>query len=113
MTDRHRAPMTEAQMLAGIKAAARATGFETFHNLYSPGSDPGFPDLIVVGFGEIRAYELKGPKGRVSDRQLDWIRELNAAGVPARVVWPEDYDGVIAELGEIYERAHRRAVAPR
>lgn len=107
MTERHTATMTEAQMLAGIKTAARAIGFRTYHNLYAPGSDSGFPDLIVVGFGEVRAYELKGPRGRVADRQRDWIHDLNEAGIPARIVWPEDYDGVIAELGEIYERAHR------
>lgn len=44
------------------------------------GTQPGWPDLCVVGQGWIRYLEVKKPGGRVSPNQLlvhGWLRERN------------------------------------
>jgi hypothetical protein len=94
--------MTEAQMLAGIKAAAKGLGFLVFHNTYAIGSDRGFPDLVIVGYGRSWFLELKGPKGRIRPEQTTWIRELIYAGHIADIIWPDDYDEMLEALQVAY-----------
>jgi hypothetical protein len=101
-------PLTEAQMLAGLKAAAKGLGYFVFHNTYSIGSDRGFPDLVIVGHERTFFLELKGPKGRVRPEQDVWINALFDAGHDARIVWPDDYDTILRELQIVYQRAMRR-----
>ena len=97
--------MTEAQLQRAIVLAAKQLGFLCYHSAYSIGSEPGFPDLTIVGKGRLWMLELKGPKGRVSERQEAWIETLCQAGIDARIIWPADYDAVMAELMQAYEEA--------
>jgi hypothetical protein len=98
--------LTEAQMLAGIKAAAKGLGYKCFHNTYSIGSDRGFPDLVIVGHGCTWFLELKGPKGRIRPEQDEWIEALSLAGHSAWIVKPELYDEVLSWLEVGYQKRH-------
>jgi len=98
--------MTEAQLQTSLIHAAKQLGYRVYHAWLSQRSTPGFPDLTIVGHGTIFCWELKGPRGRVSDAQRAWIDDLVAAGIDARVIFPEDYDDALAALA-----AGRRAAA--
>ena len=96
--------------MAEIKLAARELGFLTYHNLYAPGSDPGFPDLTICGpmdcpVATTLFYEVKGPRGKPSERQLQWLATLTAAGHIARLVYEADLGVVYDDLAEAYARA--------
>ena len=41
--------MNESELQNAVKIAAKHLGFEVYHTHYSIGSDPGFPDLHIVG----------------------------------------------------------------
>lgn len=97
-------PLTEKQMQVALVRAAKQLGYLVYHAAYAIGSEPGFPDLTIVGKGRFWMLELKGPKGRVSEAQEAWMAHLQAAGVDARIVWPTDYDTVMQELMDAYER---------
>ncbi len=50
------------------------------------GLNPGFPDLVAIVNGRFIAIEMKRVKGGVvSEHQKEWILDLNAARVQARV----------------------------
>ncbi len=58
----------------------------------------GFPDLILVHPIQKRIIwaELKSEKGRVSDKQFEWIKALAKAGQKEVFVWkPSDFDDVV------------------
>ena len=47
----------------------------------------GFPDLTVINpNGDIEFIEVKGPNDQVQRNQAIWIRELNRADIPTRVL---------------------------
>jgi len=98
--------MTEAQMLAGIKMAAKQLGYLFFHNTYAIGSERGFPDVVIVGHGRTWFFELKGPKPKVYPEQEAWIQRLRSCDQDARFVFPHEYDAVMAELIVAYQEAH-------
>lgn len=97
--------MTEKELQASVISVAKQLGFLVYHTMVSFGSDRGFPDLIVAGHGVCFAFEFKGPRGRVSDAQNEWIETLNTTGVQARFVYPADYDDVLAWLQDAYQEA--------
>lgn len=97
--------LTEAQMLAGLKAAAKGLGYLVFHNTYAIGSDRGFPDLVIVGHGRTWFVELKGPKGQIRPEQGAWVKALFEAGQDVRIVWPDDYDWILQSLQDAYQAA--------
>lgn len=91
--------LTGTQIQDGLTEAARRLGYLVFHDPQSQRTEPGFPDLVVVGFGRIFALECKSrgerlrpatvaPKsGRVLPGQRDWLDAFcAAAGVTATVV---------------------------
>lgn len=46
----------------------------------------GFPDLIVIGNGKMCCPEMKKKKGgRATPNQLEWVKALTEAGIPAKV----------------------------
>lgn len=84
--------MNEKQLQAGVVDLAAMFGYRHFHNLYVPGSDRGWPDLVLVRGGpepRIIFAELKGPRGVVSDDQTAWLVDLAEAGAEA-YVWRPD-----------------------
>jgi VRR-NUC domain len=79
---------------------AQLYGWRAYHTLNSKGSEPGFPDLVLVRPPELLVVELKTDKGRVRPAQREWLDALElgaaAAGGTVRVdVWrPCDFDRV-------------------
>ena len=98
--------MTETQLQDGLIDAARRLGFLVYHSADARRSEPGFPDLVIVGHGRILVCECKtqkgrvrGPavtrRGRVLPGQRDWLTAFDKAGVYADVVRPEATDDAI------------------
>lgn len=84
--------MNEKQLLQGVVHLAVMLGYCHYHNLYAPGSDPGFPDLVLVRElpdPRVVFAELKGVRGVVSERQRAWIEILRGAGAEA-YIWRPD-----------------------
>jgi hypothetical protein len=97
--------MNEAQIQNGLAGAAKSLGFCVYHTRYSIGSERGFPDLVIAGYGKVMAIECKGPRGVISDAQQRWIAELAAAGITAMFVFPSDYDRALAMIQDAYQEA--------
>jgi spermidine/putrescine-binding protein len=89
----------EKDWLAQVRQLARLHGWRVFHAYDPILTDPGFPDLVLVRERVIFA-ELKGPRGRVSERQWEWIDALMAAGAEVYIWHPDDIDEVIETLRE-------------
>lgn len=93
-------PMTERQLQDGIVAAARRLGYLVYHPFDSRRSEPGYPDLTIVGHGKILFIECKSITGRPSAAQWKWIRTIRETGQEVFIVIPADYDDVLAALQE-------------
>ena len=57
--------ITEAQLQDTIVSAARKLGYLTYHTIDARLNEPGFPDLIIVGFGQIVVWEVKTARGKL------------------------------------------------
>ena len=69
---------------------AGLNGWATYHTRDSRGSDPGFPDLVLVRDRVIFA-ELKAARGRVTNDQRAWAAALEAAGAVYYLWRPADW----------------------
>jgi hypothetical protein len=110
------AAMSEKSLQDTIVKAARALNYLVFHAATMQRSEPGFPDLVIVGNGTCWFLELKTARGKlrpptVTARgrclpgQQEWIDAINAcANVEAAVVRPDDLDNVLDVLRTDYER---------
>lgn len=116
MTTTRRA-LTGTAVQNGILECARTLGYYAFHDPNSQRTEPGYPDLTIVGYGALLALEAKShgeqlrpatvaPRsGRLLPGQAEWIEQFGAiTTVVAGVVRdrPEDgelgYDDVLAYL---------------
>lgn len=60
---------------------------------------PGFPDLLLLRHGRQVVLELKMPGNHASDEQNRWVSLFQSVpGVEAYVVWPADWDEIVALL---------------
>lgn len=88
--------MSEALLDQQIRTMAASLGLLRFHVYNSRHSEPGFPDLVIVGT-RVLWRELKTQRGKVSAAQRQWIRALTDAGQDAAVWRPSQLlDGTIA-----------------
>ena len=87
------AVVSEKQFMETVIGAARLHGHRVYHTLDSRGSDPGFPDLVIVR-DTVRFWELKAMRGRASAAQLDWLAALAEAGADAMLLSPRDWDAI-------------------
>ena len=87
-----RLPETEAGFLGWVRdrAAWARPPWRTYHTLRSRGSEPGFPDLVLVRPPRLIFAELKATGGRVSRPQRGWLTDLEATGVEVYLWWPSD-----------------------
>jgi selenophosphate synthetase-related protein len=66
--------MTEADVQRGITDLLKRLGFTVYHTRFAIGSDRGFPDVVGVrDDGKMVVVECKGPRGRLSDEQQQWL----------------------------------------
>lgn len=60
----------------------------------------GFPDYAgITQKGRFWAAEIKGPKDRVSEKQSDWIRDLERSNALVQVV--RTYDDCVDFVGRL------------
>lgn len=83
--------MLESELQAMVIEAAMFLGLKVYHTHDSRRSQPGFPDLVIVG-REVEFWELKTAKGRVTPEQREWILALKRTGAHAAVYRPMDWD---------------------
>lgn len=90
--------MTEKDLLEQCRAATKVLGLLCYHTHDSRRSEPGFPDLVIVGRRGVLIRELKTERGRVTSAQHTWLNALDDAGVDADVWRPSDLiDGTILD----------------
>ena len=70
---------------------AKTLGCIVYHTHDSRRSEPGFPDLVIVGKRAFMFRELKTERGYVSDAQKEWLDKLADAKADAAVWRPSDW----------------------
>lgn len=84
--------MTEAELQAAIlEYIGYLPDVLVYHVYDSRRSNPGFPDLVILGTRGVLWRELKSAKGRTSKDQKTWIAALERAGEDVAVWRPEDW----------------------
>lgn len=92
------ANLTERQFMNQVIDLAVMLGWKVHHETFSMGTKPGWPDLTLCHDAHgLLFLELKGPRGRTTDAQVEWIEALRRAGQRAYIVRPTDI-AWIAEL---------------
>jgi hypothetical protein len=73
---------------------------EVYYETPVQGDGKGFPDLLLIHRRRRLALvaELKVPPNTVTPEQRAWLQNFEAAGVPAYVFRPEDWDEIVATL---------------
>lgn len=77
-------------MIARIRQLAEHLSLTIYHCHDSRGSDPGFPDLVIVGRA-VLWRELKPEQGDLRFYQRLWARRLRAAGQNFSIWRPADW----------------------
>ena len=72
--------MSEDTFLAMVKKYAELRGWLFYHPWKSSHSVKGFPDCTMVRGGSLIFAELKSEKGKISEAQARWLRELSVFG---------------------------------
>ena len=92
--------MTEAALLAAVRQLAKYNNWMTYHTQWSRGSEPGFPDLLLVNARQQRIIfaELKSPTGKTTPAQDLWLAALTAAGAEVALWRPADLPDIAAVL---------------
>ena len=106
--------ITEADLLATILETAPLYGWLVYHVLATKPpakvTSTGFPDLVLLRGADLIFVELKGPKGKQTPEQIDWLDRLGIAvrGPHQRAqVWrPADLDRIMAILTEVSTNAN-------
>ena len=73
--------MTEAELRAKVVALAHLLGWRVFSLAIAQQRRPvrdasGYPDLTLARARDVLWIELKAEDGRLSEAQLDWMRDL-------------------------------------
>ena len=78
--------MTREKDLQGaVLGLCKAFRLLAYHTHDSRRSQPGFPDLVIVGPRGVLYRELKTDAGRMRPEQTDWIERLSEASQDADV----------------------------
>ena len=86
--------MNEKQFQANVVELCKYLGYLVYHTFDSRKSEPGWPDLVIVGRNRIIYREIKTENGVVTDAQLKWGGAILAAGGDWGVWRPEDMDNL-------------------
>lgn len=97
--------MLEAEFQSQIVEVCKLHRVEAFHVNLSIRSEPGWPDLVLVGPNGILYRELKTKTGTVSPSQHYWLGILGDAGADVGVwrpdQWPHPIVDEIRALGRV------------
>lgn len=84
--------MREKQLMQNVIDMARLLGYLVYHTFDSRRSEPGFPDIIAVGYDRLLAIECKREKEKPTPAQQNWLDELAyVPGVECYVIRPSDW----------------------
>lgn len=90
---------SEAEFLSKVRKLCFFYGLACYHTYRSDRSEPGYPDLTIVGARGVMFRELKVESGRVTPMQKYWLDAMRSAGLDADVWKPSDFpDRVQREL---------------
>ena len=87
----------EADAQAAVVDIARLQRWSAYHTRDSRGSDPGFPDLVLVR-DRVVYVEMKRQGERPRPTQIDWLDRLARAGGEVYLWTIEDLDNAVAVL---------------
>jgi hypothetical protein len=90
--------VTEKEFERQVKQLAATFGFSYYHTWRSIHSAAGFPDCCLAKPGRLIFIELKSEKGKLSDKQREWLDVLEAAGAETYVFRPSQFEEVVAIL---------------
>lgn len=91
--------MSEAELQRLVEQACERLGLFCYHTYDSRRSQPGWPDLVIVG-SRIIFRELKSATGELKPEQRRWGSRITQAGGDWSVWRPRDWEnGVI--LGQL------------
>lgn len=97
--------ISEAQFQSDILELVRTLGLAAYHTHDSRRSQPGFPDLVIVGAEGVMFRELKTMTGKVSEEQKYWLSILHEAGEDVAVwrpnLWPDVITRDLRALGRL------------
>lgn len=106
--------MTESDLQSAVVDLARYAGWRVAHFRPARTKDgwrtpvaadgKGFPDLVLVGQGQVIFAELKSATGTLTAEQARWRDKLRACGADWRLWTPAEWDS-----GEIERVLTRRA----
>lgn len=102
---------TEGQLQRAVTDLAELLGWRWLHHrpavtdqgwrtAVSGSHAKGWPDLVLVRERLVLA-ELKGPRGKLSPEQSDWLDSLATAGVESYCWGPDDWDEIEATLTRV------------
>jgi hypothetical protein len=92
----------ERDFQRAVCALAKTLGCIVYHTHDSRRSEPGFPDLVIVGRRGFMFREMKTEKGYLRPEQALWLAKLATAHADADVWRPSDWpERVTAELRAI------------
>lgn len=93
--------MTEDDLLRAVLDLAKVLHWRTLHirpartekGWRSPvqGDGKGFPDLLLLNLNRVLAAELKGPSGKCTEEQLEWLYAFDEAGAETRIWSPTNW----------------------
>ena len=87
---------TEKQLEQQVKELAKLFNWKYYHTWRSIHSPAGFPDCVLVRPPRLIFAELKSDKGLVSDKQQEWLDELNQVPYIEVFVWrPDDFEEIV------------------
>jgi hypothetical protein len=100
---------TEAALQNQVIAMCEAFKLWVYHTHDSRRSNPGFPDLVILGTGGHMFRELKSATGKVTVEQQAWLDDLKAHAADADVWRPEDWrtGRIERELRALSDRSRR------
>lgn len=100
-------PMSEVTLLGRVRHLCDLYGTTHYHTRDSRGSNPGFPDLVIVGPGGVLWRELKVKGRTLTIDQRRWQRALMGADQDHGVWTEQDYASgrITAEIARISQLA--------
>ena len=87
----------ESAFQAEVISLAKRLGWLVYHTRDSRGSEPGFPDLVLVK-DTVLFVELKTDTGKLSEAQQMWQSRLKQAGAYCEVWRPMDMEAILKVL---------------
>lgn len=70
----------ETKLKQDIKKYLRLKGWFVYHNLAGIGVYPGIADFVTIKDGHVVQIEVKAPKGRQSENQINFANEWTGHG---------------------------------